>query len=134
GGAAAANLVLDGGTLRYTGGSVGTDHAATWINVGGTWDVSASATTLTANGALTGAGALTKTGAGTLRLAVANNHAGGTVINNGVLQIDNAGGAGAAGVTNNSATYRINGQLVVNILNNLNGNSTIEATGVGNGN
>jgi autotransporter-associated beta strand protein len=54
--ASAANLVFDGGSLRYTGTSVGTDHAATLNAGGGTLDVSSAATTLTANGALTGAG------------------------------------------------------------------------------
>lgn len=67
---AAANLVLAGGTLLYTGGTASTDRNFT-INNGaiGLINVSTSATTLTMTGtAPTTTGQLNKTGAGTLVL------------------------------------------------------------------
>jgi autotransporter-associated beta strand protein len=132
--ASAANLVLDGGTLRYLGGSVSTDRAATLNAGGGAIDIATGGATLTVNGSLTGDGALTKAGPGNLLLAVANTHTNGTVINAGTLQLNNAAGAGTGGVTNNGASLRINGALVVDNPLNFSGATTVELSGVGAGN
>jgi len=130
----AANLVLDGGTLRYLGGNTSTDRGATLNPAGGALDVSAGGTSLTLNGAIVGDGGLTKAGAGTLVAAVANSYTNGSVINGGTLQLNNAAGAGTGGITNNAATLRVNGQLVVDNLVEFNGSSTVELSGVGTGN
>lgn len=85
--AAAANLVFDGGTLQYTGGSGGTDRSFT-INTGktATIDVTTIATTLTlSGGAAATNGNLTKIGNGTLSLTGTNLHTGTTTVNAGVL-------------------------------------------------
>ena len=84
--ASAANLVLNGGTLLYTGSlSYSTNRAATLATGGGTIEVSTSSASLVWAGDLTGAGTLTKTGAGTLNLAVPNTRSGGTVIKAGTV-------------------------------------------------
>ncbi len=68
---AGANLVLNGGTLRYTGATVATDRAFQTGATGGAIDVSdpAAAVTFGSSGTTFAlAGTLTKTGPGTLRL------------------------------------------------------------------
>ena len=88
---AGANLLLNGGTLAYTGITATTDRGFSTGTSGGTIEVPAS-TTLTFGSASAGfalGGTLTKTGAGTLSLV---NYGGGSaaaasdlVINNGVV-------------------------------------------------
>lgn len=122
----AQNLVFDGGTLRYLGDTIAIDRAAT-INAGGaTLDVASGNTMLTLNNSLGGAGFLHKTGAGTLRLAGPNAYAGGTVISGGTLQIDVAGAAGTAGVTNHGATLRVNGALTLDNPMEFNGDCVVD--------
>ena len=69
------------------------------------WNVDANGT-LTLAGAVSGAAGLplTKTGPGKLILSVANSYAGGTVINNGIVQPSTATSFGTAVVTNNGDT------------------------------
>lgn len=130
----AANLVVDGGTLSYLGATATTDRAATLGANGGTLGVASGGTALTVSGALTGAGPLTKSGAGTLTLGVANNYAGGTIINSGTLQVNNNAAAGPGGLTNNAATLRIQGALVLDNLVDFEGNCGLEFNGVGGNN
>jgi fibronectin-binding autotransporter adhesin len=132
--AASANLVLDSGTLRYLGGTISTDRGATLNAGGGTIGVTNAASTLTVSGTLTGAGSLTKTGPGTLILSAGDNYAGGTVISNGVLQINNATGAGTGNITNVGATLRFNSALTVNNVLDFEGACKLEISGVGGGN
>ena len=132
--AASANLVLDGGTLRYTGVSVTTDRGATFDAGGGTIDVSAGGAVLTVGGTLTGDGNLTKSGAGNLTLSGANTYTNGTVINGGVLLLNNASGASTGSVTNNAATLGVNGQIVVNNALEFNSACKLDLSGVGSGN
>jgi fibronectin-binding autotransporter adhesin len=93
---AAANLVLGGGSLQYTGGTLTTDRSFTLTaSTTSTIDVSSAAATLTFTGSTTATtGALTKAGAGTLALAGAAAYTGATAINAGTLQIGNGGTAG----------------------------------------
>ncbi len=95
-----ANLVLDGGTLSYTAGSVSSDRGATFNGGGATLDVPNGGTTLTWNGTNVGSGALTKTGPGTLTLSAANTFSGGTIVSNGTLAL--FGPAGGATTTANN--------------------------------
>jgi fibronectin-binding autotransporter adhesin len=91
---AAANLILGGGTLLYTGPDANTDRnftltASTTSTINTTND-------LTISGASTNTtGALTKLGAGTLILTGANSHTGTTTITTGTLQIGNGGTTGS---------------------------------------
>jgi fibronectin-binding autotransporter adhesin len=133
-GSASANLVLNGGTLRYTGASAGTDRAATLGLNGGGIDVADSATTLTLNGSLTGDGGLAKSGDGVLNLPGANSYTNGTTINAGTLALGNTSAAGTSGITNNGATLRVNGAIVIDNIVEFNGNANVLFSGVGAGN
>jgi autotransporter-associated beta strand protein len=126
------NLAFYGGTLRYLGASASTDRPATLNAPGGTLDVATNGTTLTLNGALGGAGALTKAGPGQLTLSVANTYSGGTVVSNGVLQVDNAAALGTTGLTNNhGTTLRINGALTLDNVMDFSGNCTLDLASAG---
>ncbi len=92
---ASGPLVMNAGTLRYTGSSVSSTRAVTCNGLGGTFDVSSAGTTVTQSGVITGSGAaigdlggLTKTGPGTLALTASNYFNGPTVVNEGTLLIN----------------------------------------------
>ena len=125
----AAKLVLNGGTLQYTGGGAASDHLFTLGTAGGTIDnegggqlnlTSSGAVAFSGTGARTlsltgigtsgdtlaavlgdngGATALTKNGAGTWILTGNNTNSGTVTINQGTLQVG-AGGSGALGSGN----------------------------------
>jgi len=101
-GSAAANLVLNGGTLRYTGVTASTDRNFT-LGAGTTSaiHVSTAATVLTMTGAsATTTGSINKTGDGVLTLSAANTHTGGTVLTTGTLRATtNAGALGNGTLT-----------------------------------
>jgi len=113
---AAANLVLDGGTLQYTGTGASSDRAFTLTTNGGGLDASGSGAlnfTSTAAIALRGTGSraltltgtnaaatlaailgdsggpssLVKSGAGRWVLTASNSYTGGTAMNAGILQV-----------------------------------------------
>jgi len=98
-------LVFDGGTLEYTGGTVGGINRAFTLNAGGgTIDITGAATTVTwtdaaGAGPITGPGMLTKAGPGTLVLAGNNNYSGGTTVSQGTLYVQNNNGLGSGTVT-----------------------------------
>ncbi|MCL1635850.1 autotransporter-associated beta strand repeat-containing protein [Luteimonas sp. SX5] len=94
---ASANLVLAGGGLQYTGGTVSTDRGFTLGTGNGTVDVSNGATTLTVSGAVVGGGRLTKNGDGTLVLSGTNTYSGGNTVNRGILRAGSTQAFGAAG-------------------------------------
>ena len=103
---AAANLVLAGGTLRYTGASVATDRSFTLGMGDGTFDITNAATTVTVSGAAAStAYSLGKSGAGTLVLQGTNLYTGNTYLNAGTLKIDGTGslnnGSYAGNITDN---------------------------------
>ncbi len=81
--ASPANLVLNGGTLRLSGGSASTFRGATLGAAGGTLDLPSASSVLNLGGTFTGPGALTKTGPGLLILNAVNTHSGGTIIQAG---------------------------------------------------
>lgn len=94
-GRAGTGVTLDGGALATTA-DLATGRAATLGAAHGTLEVAAG-TRLDWNGAIGGAGALTKTGAGTLALNHDNQHAGGTLVHGGTLRIARDANLGAAG-------------------------------------
>ena len=99
---AAANLVFDGGTLQYTGGTASTDRNFT-INAGktATVDVTVAANTLTISGAAAATnGALTKIGDGTLALSGTNLYTGTTTIAAGILNANASAALGDGSATN----------------------------------
>jgi autotransporter-associated beta strand protein len=97
------NLMLNGGTLSYLGGSTSTDHGITLTNTGGTIGV-VGGTALTLNGSLTGNGNLTKVGNGTLILPNANSYTGSTAIGGGAIQIDNVASISSGAITFSNGT------------------------------
>jgi|GEM_PF-2111277 len=100
-----SNLIFDGGTLRYTGPTVGGINRAFTLNAGGgTIDIAQAGTTVTwtdaaGAGPIIGSGTFTKTGPGTLQMDGNNNYSGGTVLSQGTLVLGNNNGAGSGTVT-----------------------------------
>lgn len=120
------NLMFYSSTLRYTGASASTDRGATLNDAGGTINVTNSSTILTDNGTLVGTGVLTKTGLGTLVLGGANTHAGGTVVTNGILQINNVTSLGSGAFTNVGATLKFGSGFTASETVNFTGNCIID--------
>jgi len=83
---AAANLVLGGGTLKYTGTTSATNRSFT-LSAATTSviEVTGNAAILTLAGAAATSGSLTKTGAGALVISGANAYTGATTVNAGQL-------------------------------------------------
>jgi len=133
---AAANLVLGGGTLQYTGATASTDRnytltAATTNSI----DVSTGATTLTLSGASTNTtGALTKLGGGALTLSGANLYTGATNVNAGTLQAGAANVLGGASSTSalvmGGGTFDMNG--FNEAVGSITGTGSITSTAAGN--
>ena len=117
-----SNLVLEGGTLQYTGGTATSDRGFTLVNGGAARmiDVSAAGTDLTFTGVVTSSddAGLTKVGAGTLTLAnAANDYVGVTTVAGGALAVDTladggiASGIGAASNASENIVLTTGGQL-----------------------
>ncbi|MCL1633627.1 autotransporter-associated beta strand repeat-containing protein [Luteimonas sp. SX5] len=119
---ASSNLILENGTLRYTGGTAGTDRGFTLINGGTTrnFEVFNAATNVTFSGQVTSPddAGFTKTGAGTLTLANAgNDYVGVTNIAAGTLAVNTlangglASGIGAASSASSNLSLSGGGRL-----------------------
>jgi fibronectin-binding autotransporter adhesin len=100
---------LNGGTLRHTGPTGALISTTRGIDLGasgGTIDISTTASEITYDGVVSGAGSLTKVGAGTLTLTGINTFSGGTAVNAGRLlvngQVDPNSGTGTGAVTVNT--------------------------------
>nr|WP_246418163.1 autotransporter-associated beta strand repeat-containing protein [Haloferula luteola] len=97
------HLQLDGGTLRLDGPPSATSRGILLGPAGGT--LSTPAASLQISGTLEGPGALTKTGAGLLILGHANDYTGGTILEQGTLQLA-SDTANASGLGSGSVTFR----------------------------
>lgn len=118
----ASNLVIEAGTLQYSGGTATTDRGFTLVDGGAsrTIDVSQAGADLTFTGLVTSpdqAGFI-KTGIGTLTLAnAANNYVGVTEVAQGTLSVGTladggiASGIGAASADSANLILRNGGQL-----------------------
>jgi len=108
----AANLVFQGGSLRYTGGSLSMNRNATFVGEGGV-EIANGGTTLTANGTFTGSGSFSKSGAGTLSITAANTHSGGTSLRAGMISLVNTtardSGLGSGTLTFDGGTLKLYG-------------------------
>ncbi len=98
------NLVFDGGTLRYSGGSITFNRSATLDDDGGTLEIQSEGTTITLSGSLTGTGQFNKTGDGSLILTAASDYSGGTRVAAGTLRVNLPGAAGTGTVTLDGGT------------------------------
>jgi autotransporter-associated beta strand protein len=95
----ADQLTLNGGALQVTtSGSINANRGTTLGGTGGTFDIPGGVS-FTNTPAITGGGSLTKIGGGDLVLSSAHTYAGGTVISNGTLMINNVTALGSGTVT-----------------------------------
>ncbi len=92
-GAPGGGLGFNGGTLQITSGGLFTlNNRSVWLDTnGGAFNL---ANTLTISNAISGPGNLTLNG-GTLILAASNHYGGTTVLNGGLLQVDDGSGNGS---------------------------------------
>ena len=105
---AASRINSDADLLTLTGGLTGTND----VTFGGSGDIAVN------TGAIaTSTGGLTKDGSGTLTLSAANTYSGGTTLNTGTLNINNASAIGSGTLTINGGT-----------LNNTSGNAITLST------
>ncbi|MGA9778253.1 MAG: pectinesterase family protein [Verrucomicrobiia bacterium] len=117
---AGGSLVMNNGTLSYTGSGETSSRSVVLAGVGGTFDIEGSATVTQTTPIISGGGAthtingvtlnlgdwggLTKTGSGTLVLATNNIYNGPTVVSNGVLLVNGTNSlTGTSGGTNYSS-------------------------------
>jgi fibronectin-binding autotransporter adhesin len=121
---AAANLVLSGGTLQYTGATAASDRSFTLTNsTSSSINVPTLETALTlSGGSAATSGALTKTGAGTLRLTGANSHTGATTVAGGRLVVNGSTAAESAVAVSSGAALGGSGTI--------GGNTTISSGAV----
>jgi autotransporter-associated beta strand protein len=129
--ASSANLVFEGGTLRYTGAGTSTDRGATFKAGGAALEVATGGATLTLGGALTGPGALTKSGPGTLSLSSPNDYAGGTLIEQGTLRINASGVAGSGAITNKNSTLLVGSAISFGNVLHFTGTCTVDLNNAG---
>jgi autotransporter-associated beta strand protein len=116
---AGGSLVMNNGTLRYTGSDATSSRSVLLAGTGGTFDIQGSATVTQTTPIVSGGGAshfinggninlgdwggLTKLGSGTLVLAANNVYNGPTVVSNGVLFVNGTNAlTGTSGLTNYS--------------------------------
>ncbi len=125
---ASGSLIMNSGTLRYTGSDASSSRSVILNGVGATFDV-IGGTKLTQTTAINGNGGfnsifsgdnlgdwggLTKIGNGTLVLAANNVYNGPTVVSNGVLSVNGTNSlSGTSGLTNYSGggTFTVYGTL-----------------------
>ena len=110
-------ILVDGGTLEYSGPNNTWTRTITMGASGGSVSVSNAATALTHSGTVIGAGLLNKIGAGNLILNNSANSYGGTVLNAGVLTLNNAGAAGAGVITLNAGNLVLGAVKPANTIN-----------------
>ena len=94
-GATSGTLLLQLGTLQSTATFTSSRDVVLGVPNGGAINT-ASGTTLTLSGAITGPGTLIKNGTGTLTLTSTNTYSGGTAINAGTLSIASDGQLGGS--------------------------------------
>ncbi|MFT7489162.1 MAG: fibronectin-binding autotransporter adhesin [Candidatus Promineifilaceae bacterium] len=135
-GKSAVNLILNGGTLRYTGDSVTTDRDMVLIDGSvNTIDVAKQGTSLVLSGTSAAtSGALIKAGSGTLVLLGNHAYSGGTTIDGGELQIGDGGAVGTMGsgpLVNNAALIFDRSDNAYNLSEAIQGTGSIVKRGSG---
>ena len=90
-------LLMDGGSLEYTGPGTSWTRLITLGTNGGGFSLPTSVA-LTYSGTLSGSGSLTKSDLGSLTLGTGNSYSGGTYLNAGTLTVTNATGAGTGNI------------------------------------
>jgi autotransporter-associated beta strand protein len=122
-GAASGGLTLNGGTLQFGSTfNLANTRTITLNGGGGTFDTDGFNTTISQR--ITGVGGLIKTGPGILTLSGSDSYSGGTVINAGILLVNNAQALGLGNVVLNGGILEADLQPV-----NAKGNYTQNAAG-----
>jgi autotransporter-associated beta strand protein len=122
-GSAAGGLTFNGGTLQFGSAfNLASTRTITLNGGGGAFDTNGFNTSISQG--ITGIGGLTKTGAGALTLSGSNSYSGGTVLNAGILVVNNAQALGLGDVTVNSGILRADPQPI-----NVKGNYSQNAAG-----
>ncbi len=98
-GNAAGPLTFNGGTLQTTAGITSGRN----ISLAGSGTIDTQIYDSTFTGVISGGGALTQLGNGVLFLAGANSYSGGTVFNNGTINVSSASALGSGQLTFNGA-------------------------------
>ncbi|MEI8292590.1 MAG: autotransporter-associated beta strand repeat-containing protein [bacterium] len=133
----AANLVLGGGILEYTGSSNGSTDRNFTLTAGtsSTISVTTAATSLTISGnAANTTGALTKAGSGILTLSGNNSYTGDTTITAGTLQIASTGllaGGSYSGNMTNSGVFLFASNSNQTLSGILSGSGSLTKNGTG---
>ncbi|WP_407051591.1 autotransporter-associated beta strand repeat-containing protein [Methyloraptor flagellatus] len=129
-GGATGGLVMGGGTLATTA-SFTSNRGVDFTNIG-TFQT-ATGTTLTLTGGITGLGVINKTGAGTLVLAGTNtDNDGGATISAGTLQVGNGGTSGVLlGDVSNNASLVFDRSDAVTFLYAIDGSGSLTQAGTG---
>ena len=104
---ASSKLVLDGGTLQYTGVTGSTNRGFT-LNTGTISTIDVVTNNLTISGVGAGSGSLTKIGAGTLTLSGSNTYTGVTKITDGTLSVNTLANGGLNSNIGKSSTLAAN--------------------------
>lgn len=99
-------LLLDGGTLEYTGPNATWTRTLTLGSASGSVAIP-SGITLTHSGSVAGTGPLIKANIGSLTLSAANSYSGGTLVNAGTLTLNNATAAGGGDITLNGGNLAL---------------------------
>jgi len=140
------SVIVDGGTVEYTGSSGTTAHGLT-VNAGGaTVQVDNAGQTLTLSGPVTGSGGLNVTGPGNLTLSGSINLEGtgsqvnGTQVNGGTLSVGNMNTyANSPLIINSGAVVQSAATLNLNVVQNggnvgstnVSGSGTLQLTATG---
>jgi T5SS/PEP-CTERM-associated repeat protein/autotransporter-associated beta strand protein len=130
-----ANLGAAGGAVTFNGGRLTntasfTANRPTTINAAtGTFE---TLDDLTWAGSITGAGTLVKEGDASLVLTGASNHAGGTIVSAGTVQIGNGGATGSiTGPVVNNATLAFNRNNTYEFAGEISGSGALNQIGTG---
>lgn len=123
-----SNWIINGGRFKYSGAHASTNRGITLGENGAVFELSQSAMELA--GTITGTGSLTKQGGGVLYISGSNNYSGGTVVDEGSIELRddaaNESGLGSGKVVLKNATlsmYNNTGSY-----NSFNNNIEIPAT------
>jgi autotransporter-associated beta strand protein len=132
-GGSSSQIEFDGGTLRVTATGIANldSHSVNWNTFDGGIDVDSAGHTFTVSQPLDGSGTFTKSGAGTLVLNSANNHAG-TIAAGGVLSVldDTRLGSASAplGLAGGTLRFTTGASSIVDRVTTLANSSTVDVS------
>jgi fibronectin-binding autotransporter adhesin len=134
-GSASGGLTFNGGTLQFGSAlNLASTRTITLNGGGGTFDTNGF--NINISQGITGNGGFTKTGPGTVTLSGSNSYSGGTVLNAGILIVNNAQALGLGDVTVNAGILEADPQPINvkgNYTQNAGGTLLLQVAGAGSG-